>query len=533
MPRTAFGGTSDNTRVDKRYYERPSIPQSTPLLTIELDLPRDQFQTEFWPALEQSLRSFRASEIDRVLAEKGYRRTDFPQSAPLLTIQLDLPRDQFQTEFWAALAQLSNSFRTDEIDRILREYRRTDFPQSAPLLTIPLDLSRDLFQTEFWPALSQLSNSFRSEQQYQDTHKHGRSDFPQSTPVFTFALGFTDVFQTEFWPAFEQSRNSFRTRELIAPVYLYYISKRSTAVIFLEPKHTVPPIEQLHSSFHSGFLRRIQELSRGNLPQTPFIPDLFQPELWPVFEQSRSFRTDESARILGEYRRTDFPQSAPLLTIQLDLPRDLAQPEFWPALAQLSRSFRTDEIDRILREYRRTDFPQFAPLLTIPISLTDLFQPQLWPAIEQLQGFRTDEIDRILREYRRTDFPQSAPLLTIPLDLPRDLFQTAFWSALEQLRSFRTDEIDRVLREYRRTDFAQSAPLFAIEVGTADLGRVEFFPACDQLLRGFRIRENKSALPRLQLELINTIQDGWLQAASVVPGGGGLGSSQYRDTRRR
>jgi len=491
MPRTAFGGTSDNTRVDKRYYERPSIPQS----------------------------------------------------APLLTIQLNLPRDQFQTEFWSAIVQLSNSFQSEAQYQDTHKHQRSDFPQSAPLTVEETGVlaGADLYLASdtgsgpaFWPALVQLSNSFRSEERYQDTHKHGRSDFPQSVPLFTFALGFTDVYQNEFWPAIEQSRNSFRTRELIAPNYNFYISKRGTAVIFLEPKHIVPPIDQQSRSFHSGFLRRVQELSRGDFPQTLLVPDLFQPELWPALEQSRSFRTNEINSLLGEkgYQRTDFPQSAPLLTIQLDLSRDLFQPEFWPALEQ-SRSFRTDEIDRVLREYRRTDFPQFAPLLTIPISLTDLFQPQLWPAIEQLLGFRTHENDRVLREHRRTDFPQSAPLLTIPLDLPRDLFQPEFWSALEQSRSFRTDEIDRILREYRRTDFPQSAPLFAVAVGVADLSRVEFFPACDQLIRGFRARENKSAIPRLQLELINTIQDGWLQAASFVVGGGGANQDQFRDTRRR
>jgi len=565
MPRTAFGGTSDNTRVDKRYYERPSIPQSAPLSFAPLH-PPDLFQTEFSAALVQLSNSFRSFQ-----PPDKFPRLSLPQQAPLSVeplglfipirsgaitqlstsyrLRSSLPIDQFiRTDFANAPPLYTvattvippTSVRTSyggtsDSTRVDRKFfPRPSIPQEASLFTVPLN-PPDLSQTEFGPARQQQSNSFRSFESL-PRDKFERTDFPQSAPLSVVELGLADIFQIEFCPALEQSR-SFRTRESIVPVYDYYISRRGAAIIFLEPKHIISAIDQQSGSFYSGLIQRGEEYRRTDFPQSApilkrLVIDLFQTEFWPAIEQWRSFRTSEIDRVVREYRRTDFPQSAPLLTAQLSLPQDLFQPEFWPALEQW-RSFRTNEIDRVVREHRRTDFSQLAPTFVVPTGLADIFQVEFWSAIAELPSFRTNEIDRVLREYRRTDFLQSTPLLTIPLDLSRDQFQAEFWPAIEQWRSFRTDEIDRVLREHRRTDFPQSAPLSAVELLLTDRFQVEFWSAIEQSLRSFRAKDVEPIIPRLRPEYINTIQDGWIQAASFVPGAGGLGSNQYRDSRRR
>ena len=136
-------------------FERPSLPQGAPLNTIPLDLPRDLFSTEFFPAIVQQLGSFRAS--DKRKLQNQY--TDFPQQAPLFAV-VSGALDKFVPAFTPALVQLLSSFRLGST--LPRDkFERTDFPQHAPLSTFILNL-QDLFVAEFIPAMVLQGSSFRS-----------------------------------------------------------------------------------------------------------------------------------------------------------------------------------------------------------------------------------------------------------------------------------------------------------------------------------------------------------------------------------
>ena len=70
------------------------------------------FSAEFWPGLEQELRSFKLWET---LPLDKFERTDFPQLAPLFAFANSLT---FLTEWTPAFSQQLGSFRSTERDRL-------------------------------------------------------------------------------------------------------------------------------------------------------------------------------------------------------------------------------------------------------------------------------------------------------------------------------------------------------------------------------------------------------------------------------
>ena len=236
------------------HYERPSLPQSAPLRTIPLDLPRDLFSAEFFPAIVQQVGSYRANDkrklqnqytdfpqlaplfavasgaldkfvpaftpslvqllssfrLGATLPLDKFERTDFPQFAPLYAKLVGLT-DEFSTEFISAIVQQLGSFRLRE--SLPRDkFERTDFPQSTPLRTIPLDLARDLFETQFLPSLLQSLGSFRK-RDYSGDRFYILSDQPINTAIWAKANGLTDVFEIAKFVAMAAQALSFRATD--------------------------------------------------------------------------------------------------------------------------------------------------------------------------------------------------------------------------------------------------------------------------------------------------------------------------------
>ena len=181
--------------IQRTFYERPSIFQDAPLNTIPLDLPRDLFETEHWPAIEASLRVFAAP--DRYKLHNEYlTQPDFAWVSEAVGINF-----AYTADLYPGIEQELRSFRLwDTLPH--DKFERTDHPQDVPLWTIPLDLPRDLFETAFWPALEQ-HRSFRAisaaENPQANYYQNGR----------TVAAFF---WETVFYTAVAQL-NSFRTPE--------------------------------------------------------------------------------------------------------------------------------------------------------------------------------------------------------------------------------------------------------------------------------------------------------------------------------
>jgi len=476
-------------------FERPSHSQVGPLYTIPLDLPRDQFQTEFWPAVQQQTESYRSFES---LPRDKFERTDFPQQTPTYTV----PAGLYNAEDIPAITQLSDSYwlrSTLPLDK----FQRTDFAHAPPQWTIPLDLPRDLFQTEFWPSIEQSLRSFRSDEaprlqsefytqpifswfdapldlkeaehfqtatrQLTDSFRSKAApvldphwtDFPQGTPLLTIPLDLPrDLFQTEFWPALEQSLRSFRSKEG----------------------------SRLQSEFHTQ-----PEFSWLSIPLNLFDP---QDGVAVESQQAGSFRTRESLPV-DKFERTDFPQGTPLLTIPLDLPRDLFETQFIPAIYQEAGSFRSFDHARLIPQlFTQPTFSWFAAPLSLEFAVTDAVAP----TSQQAGSFRVRE-SLPVDKFERTDFPQGTPLLTIALDLPRDQFSTEFISAIYQQRdSFRVHEL-RIVADYKRTDFPQQGPLFTVAI--EDVYDAALFPGIQQLVSSFRSKEGPFFVSRLFISPIN------------------------------
>jgi len=379
-------------------FERPSHPQDGPLHTIALDLPRDQFQTEFWPAIQQQTESIRSFES---LPRDTFERTDFPQQSPLYRIPVytyedhpaitqlsdsywlrsTLPLDKFERtdfahapplykvpegllgaiEFYAAWHSQSQSFRTDPEPKLDSRY----YPQPAfSWLTVPLVLQDPSLSMV---AVRQLTESFRS--------KPGPTLDPRPEwvqPGWIAAAGNHLEVREELTPACSQQIWSFRSDEGARLVPQFYTQPEFSwidgALGLEEAQQFMVAVGQLTNSFrvpdHAKLIPQFYTQPAFTWLSVPL--NLFNPQdgVGSACQQAGSFRTRESLPV-DKFERTDFPQGTPLLTIPLDLPRDLFETQFIPAIYQQTGSFRSLKEELLTGQHLERQLPYPLDILSI------------------------------------------------------------------------------------------------------------------------------------------------------------------------
>lgn len=391
--------------VKEEVFERSSFPQLGPLFAVALGLIAVFDPVDARAGIEQLTGSFRTPSS---ITDTVHERPSHPQSAPLRTIPENLYRDLFTVNEWAAIQHEVNTFRSAEGKKLqlwpyewhkpgwlttavkkdsaangvtdstrvdIRVYPRTDFPQIAPLFAEELGLTAPFDPVVVVAPVKQQIESVRTREILADPFE--RTDFPQSAPLSTIAENlYRDLFETQFWPAIDHQRSVFKStqRELLQPQF-----------------YTQP-----------GFAWLDAVLVFDEVPQFSVA----------ARQLTESFRSKDAPQL--DTRRTDFPQSAPLRTIPLDLYRDQFETAFWPTIAHQLSVFRSDQRE-LLQPQIYTE-PAFS-WLEIPADLLEI--KKRFAATRQLtESYHSDPRALLLLHGQHLTQLLFPPILRDAINLP-------------------------------------------------------------------------------------------------------------------